>query len=315
MRSIVKYATVAVMAAVAFSVNAEGRKKQAEPFGGKVPIEEVSPRSMGMDESRLQLIDSAVWDAIGNHIIPGAVVSVVREDKIVYLKAFGNKSVVPDTARMTRDVMFDLASCSKCVGTTLAFMQLIEEGKVRLHDNVDRYIPGFRGWKPAGSADDEKEDITIEHLLTHSSGIDPYISVSSYIEKYGQDSPDSLVRFIACESGRNFRPGTDFMYSCLNFVTLQAILEKVTGERLCDYALNHIFRPLGLRHTHYMDLDFISEGKDAYGVSYDELKKLCAPTEVQADGKPLLGMVHDPLARLINSGNSGNAGIFPTRRI
>lgn len=310
MRSIVKYATVAVMAAVAFSVNAEGRKKPAEPFGGKAPIEEVSPRSMGMDESRLQLIDSAVWDAIGNHIIPGAVVSVVREDKIVYLKAFGNKSVVPDTARMTRDVMFDLASCSKCVGTTLAFMQLIEDGKVRLHDNVDRYIPGFRGWKPAGSADDEKEDITIEHLLTHSSGIDPYISVSSYIEKYGQDSPDSLVRFIARESGRNFRPGTDFMYSCLNFVTLQAILEKVTGERLCDYALNHIFRPLGLCHTHYMDLDFISEGKDAYGVSYDELKGLCAPTEVQADGKPLLGMVHDPLARLINSGNSGNAGIF-----
>lgn len=71
MRSIVKYATVAVMAAVAFSVNAEGRKKPAEPFGGKAPIEEVSPRSMGMDESRLQLIDSAVWDAIGNHIIPG----------------------------------------------------------------------------------------------------------------------------------------------------------------------------------------------------------------------------------------------------
>lgn len=123
------------------------------------------------------------------------------------------------------------------------------------------------------------------------------------------------MRFIARESGRNFRPGTDFMYSCLNFVTLQAILEKVTGERLCDYALNHIFRPLGLCHTHYMDLDFISEGKDAYGVSYDELKGLCAPTEVQADGKPLLGMVHDPLARLINSGNSGNAGIFPTRRI
>ena len=166
---------VAVMAAVAFSVNAEGRKKQAEPFGGKAPIEEVSPRSMGMDESRLQLIDSAVWDAIGNQIIPGAAVSVVMEDKIVYLKAFGNKSVVPDTVRMTRDVMFDLASCSKCVGTTLAFMQLIEDGKVRLHDNVDRYIPGFRGWKPAGSADDEKEDITIEHLLTHSSGIDKFL--------------------------------------------------------------------------------------------------------------------------------------------
>ena len=111
----------------------------ASPRGsGPMPL-----RSMPMSRHAAHLLDSAVNDAISQHLIPGAVVSVVKGDRIAYLKAYGNKSVVPDTVKMTDDVMFDLASCSKCVGTTLSFMQLIEQGKVRLHDPVSMYIPGF----------------------------------------------------------------------------------------------------------------------------------------------------------------------------
>lgn len=285
----------------------------AGPRGsGSMPL-----RSMQMSRHAAHLLDSAVNDAISQHLIPGAVVSVVKGDRIAYLKAFGNKSVVPDTVKMTDDVMFDLASCSKCVGTTLSFMQLIEQGKVRLHDPVSMYIPGFAKWIPDSAAmakGVKPVTITVEHLLTHSSGIDPYLNVNSYVKEYGESTPDSLVRYIAEKAGRNFEPGTEFMYSCLNFISLQAILERVTGERLCDYAEKNVFAPLGLKHTMYLDSTFIKSGIRKSGYTYQEIKSLCAPTEVQADGMPLLGSVHDPLARRLNGGNSGNAGVFSDAR-
>lgn len=84
---------------------------------------------------------------------------------------------------------------------------------------------------------------------------------------------------------------------------MQNILEKVTGERLCDYAQKHIFDVLGLRHTTYFPLDD--------GAPYRPgLAQLCAPTEVLEDGLVLQAEVHDPTARLCNGGNSGNAGVF-----
>ena len=90
------------------------------------------------------------------------------------------------------------------------------------------------------------------------------------------------------------------VYSCLNFVTLQAIIERVTGERLCDYAQREVFDALGLKHTCYFPMD----------CEKSALVQLCAPTEVQEDGLSLQGVVHDPIARIINRGNSGNAGVF-----
>ena len=84
-----------------------------------------------IDLSRMSLADSVINSAISSGEIPGAVLCVVNGDKVVYLKAYGNKSVVPDTVAMTVGTVFDLASVSKCVGTTLSFMQLIDNGKVR----------------------------------------------------------------------------------------------------------------------------------------------------------------------------------------
>ena len=266
-------------------------------------LEKDSPERMGMDPHKLEQVDRVIGDAIAAKEIPGAVISVVRGDRIVYLKAYGDKSVVPTEQPMTTETMFDLASVSKCVGTTLSFMQLIENGFVRLGDNVDRYIPNFKPWKDPETG--ETVDITVRDLLTHSSGLTPYINTATFVNEYGEDSPDRLEEYIATGVKRNFRPGSDFMYSCLNFITLQRILEKVTGERLYEYAQRNVFDVLGLRHTCYFPLKY----EPAIG-NADELKRLCAPTEVQADGKPLVAQVHDPIARRIMGGNSGNAGVF-----
>lgn len=262
-----------------------------------------SPERHGMNPVKLAQVDRVVNDAITAKEIPGAVLSIVRGNDIVYLKAYGNKSVVPTVEPMTTETLFDLASVSKCVGTTLAFMQLIENGHVRLTDNVDRYIPDFKPWKNPESG--ETVDITIRDLLSHSSGLTPYINADTFVKEYGGNNPEKMEWYIATQVKRNFRPGTDFMYSCLNFVTLQRILERVTGEKLYEYAQRNVFDVLGLTHTCYFPLIYTPAVSNSA-----ELAGLCAPTEVQADGKPLVAQVHDPMARMIMGGNSGNAGVF-----
>lgn len=257
-----------------------------------------------MNGERLALIDSVINDAIAQKLMPGAVVSVVRDDRVVFLEAYGNSQVVPDTVKMTKETMFDMASVSKCVGTTLSFMQLIEKGLVRLSDRVDRYIPGFKNWTDPETG--EEDEITIQDLLTHSSGLIPYIGENEYRLRFQVNQPDSLMWYIATQVGRRFKPGTRQLYSCLNFITLQNILQKVTGERLCDYAQKNVFDVLGLKHTTYFPLF----GEPQSNPNAEELAKMCAATEVQADGKPLVAQVHDPIARLGNAGNSGNAGVF-----
>lgn len=256
-----------------------------------------------MKPEKLAQVDRVINDAIAAKEIPGAVLSVVRGNDIIWLKAYGNKSVVPTVEPMMTETMFDLASVSKCVGTTLSFMQLIENGYVRLTDNVDRYIPDFKPWTDPESG--ETVDITVRDLLTHSSGLTPYINADPYVKEYGGDNPEKLEWYIATKVKRNFRPGTDFMYSCLNFVTLQRILERVTGEKLYEYAQENVFDVLGLRHTCFFPLIYAPAVDNSA-----ELAGLCAPTEVQADGKPLVAQVHDPMARLVMGGNSGNAGVF-----
>ena len=272
--------------------------------GLSAQVKVAKPEDHGMDPERLARVDAVIDDAIRAGDIPGAVLSVVRRNDIVYLKAYGNKSVVPETVPMTVETMFDLASLSKCVGTTLSFMQIIEGGYVRLTDPVKRYIPGFKPWVDPETG--EEVDIILRDLLTHSSGLSDYYDADLFVERFGTNQPDSLMRVISTEVERHFRPGTDFLYSCLNFITLQHILEQVTGERLCDYAESHVFAPMGLKHTCYFPLkeDLRTPSRHL------ELLPLVAPTEVQSDGYVLKGAVHDPLARLANAGNSGNAGVF-----
>lgn len=254
----------------------------------------VNPDQCGINPVKLSQVDPVIEAAIKDGTIPGAVLSVVRDDKIVYLKAYGNKQVVPDTVAMTTDAMFDLASLSKCVGTTLSFMQLVENGQVRLIDNVNRFIPDFKPWVNPQTG--ERIHIEVRDLLTHTSGLDSYYNGDRFVRRFGENQPDSLIRLIATEVGRNHEPKKDHIYSCLNFITLQNILQNITGQKLCDYAQEHVFDVLGLKHTCYMPKG--------------DLLNLCVPTEVQANGLPLIGEVHDPLARLANGGNSGNAGVF-----
>ena len=257
------------------------------------PLKRVSPQESGMDPVRLSQVDRIIEESIKTGEIPGAVLAVVRDGKMAYLKAYGNKSVYPSQEKMTVNTVFDLASVSKPVGTAIAFMQLVEQGRVRLTDNVSMYIPGFKPWTDTVTG--RKIEIRVVDLLTHSSGLPPYAPVATIVEQSGAPNPTALMSWISnCK--RDFKPTSDFQYSCLNFVTLQNILQNITGMKLMDYSKKNVFDVLGMKNTTYNPSG--------------ELLKLVAPTEKQKDGSVLLGRVHDPIANILNDGNSGNAGVF-----
>lgn len=261
-------------------------------FASAQRLQKVLPEQVGLDSRKLALADSALTAEVNAKNIPGAVLAVVRHGKMAYLKAFGNRSVYPKVEKMTTETIFDMASCSKPIGTATSAMKLLEQGKFRLLDPVNRYVPAFKNWKP-GTRDEET--IRIIHLMTHTSGLPAYGPTDQLAKKYGSPNPEGMMEYIStCK--RDTCPEIRMRYSCLNFITLQNVIQNVSGMLLKDYARKNIFEPLGMYHTCYQPAD--------------SLLPLIAPTEKQKDGSVLRGQVHDPLARVMNGGNSGNAGLF-----
>ena len=273
-----------------------------------------APEQGGMDSRHLLYADEAIETAIANKDIPGAVLAVVRNGKMAYLKAYGNKRVYPNTEPMTVNTIFDMASCSKSMSTAICTHILAERGKLRLLDPVSLYIPEFKSWVSEDGKD--KKIIRIADLLTHTSGLPPYAPTSELEKQYGSPSPDGMIEYIA-NCRRDFKPQTDFQYSCLNYITLQRIIETVSGQSLRDFARENLFDVLGMAHTDYLPCKRDKDGKwintaDAHWATPTEgdWHSLIAPTEKQSDGSVLCGQVHDPLARVMNGGISGNAGVF-----
>jgi len=252
----------------------------------------VSPESVGMSSTHLKYTDEFIEKAISDKEIPGAVLAVVKDGKMAYLKAYGNKEVYPNTVKMDVNTVFDLASVTKSIATATSAMILIERGQLRLQDKVSLFIPNFQGWK---TADGKTIDIRVVDLLTHTSGLPAYASVDMLEKQFGAPNPDALINHIAtCK--RDFEPQTNMQYSCLNFITLQRIIETISKQSLQEFAKKNIFDVLGMTHT-----DFMPKGETLARV---------APTERQKDGSVIRGIVHDPLARVMNGGISGNAGLF-----
>ncbi len=277
-------------------------------------LQRVAPEQVGMDSRKLMYADEAIETAIANKDIPGAVLAVVRNGKMAYLKAYGNKRIYPNTEPMTVNTIFDMASCSKSMSTAVCAMILAERGKIRMLDPVSLYIPNFKSWESEDGKD--KKTIRIADLMTHTSGLPPYGPTAALEKQYGSPNPDGLMEYIAT-CPRDFKPQTDFQYSCLNFITLQHIIETVSGQSLRDFARENIFDVLGMDHTDYLPCQRDKDGKwintaDAHWASLTEgdWHSLIAPTEKQPDGQVLCGQVHDPLARIMNGGISGNAGVF-----
>jgi CubicO group peptidase (beta-lactamase class C family) len=252
------------------------------------------PEEVGISSSHLNQVKTIIQEAIDHKDFPGATILVARKGKIVLRAALGSSQWIPEKQAMNIDMMFDLASITKPVATATSLMILVEQGKIRLWDKVKDFVPDFSTYTDEASK--PGEDARIWHLLTHTSGLPPYTNAKEVERKFGSPCPtDSLVKHIA-QLKKTDPPGKAFHYSCLGFITLAHIIHQISGETVADFSAEHIFKPLKMNHTCYNPPE--------------KLRSLCVPTEV-INGKPLIGVVHDPLARL-QGGISGNAGLFST---
>ncbi|MFV0392682.1 MAG: serine hydrolase domain-containing protein, partial [Paludibacteraceae bacterium] len=207
-----------------------------------------TPEEVGMSSAHLRYVDEVIEKAMTDKEIPGAVLGVVRNGKMAYLKAYGLKEVYPNTVKMDVNTIFDLASLTKPIATATSVMILIERGRLRLQDKVNLFIPEFQGWK---TPDGKTTDIRIIDLLTHTSGLPPYAPVETLRNQIGAPNPDGLIHYIStCR--RDFAPKTDTQYSCLNYITLQRIIELISTENLRDFAKKNIFDVLGMKSTDYL---------------------------------------------------------------
>ena len=161
----------------------------------------------------LNVLDSIVQTSIQNHEMPGAVLLVGHDGRVIYRKAFGNRSLEPKIEPMTVDTIFDMASLTKVIATTTAVMQLEEQGKIRMNDPVVKYIPEF--------GQNGKGDITVRDLLTHYSGFAPDIDLTPDFNS--REAAYSLA-FAATPVAP---PETQFIYSDTNFIVLAALVERV----------------------------------------------------------------------------------------
>jgi uncharacterized protein YbbC (DUF1343 family)/CubicO group peptidase (beta-lactamase class C family) len=233
--------------------------------------------------SRLEVIDGIVQQAIQERQIPGAVVLIGHDGKVVYRKAFGSRALEPRREAMTADTIFDVASLTKVIATTTSVMQLVERGKVRLNDTVLKYLPDF--------GQNGKEDITVRQLLTHYSGLAPDLDLKSPWE--GKETAYKLAFAEKPETP----PGSGFVYSDINFILLGAIVEKISGASLDGYTSEHVFTPLKMTHTRYLPPK--------------SWRPKIAPTQFDDHNHMLRGEVHDPTA-LRMGGVAGHAGLFST---
>ncbi len=239
--------------------------------------------SCGLSKATTTELENLVNSGITNKYFPGAQLIIGTPDKIILEKNFGKYTYDSDAPDVTSSSIYDLASVTKVIATTTAIMQLYDNGKLNINDNVWLHIPEF--------ANNGKEDIKITNLLLHNSGLKAWVPFYKTLTTR-QQVLDEIYNMTP-----DYKTGTKFVYSDLNAVLLGLIVEKISGMSLDEYCRINIFEPLGMRSTTYLPKD--------------NLKKLAVPTENDSywRNRLLQGEVHDETAAILN-GVSGNAGLF-----
>ena len=189
---------------------------------------------------------------------PGAAVLVEKDGQVVLRKGYGMANLelgVP----VRPDMVFEVGSVTKQF-TAAAILMLADRGQLKLDDDVTRYLPDF---PTQGKA------ITIEHLLSHTSGIPSYTALSEWASQRREDIP--VDQLIALFRGKplEFEPGEKWSYNNSGYALLGAIIEKLSGKTYEDFIEQEIFKPAGMDHSRYGNPSEIVAGR-AYGYDKNE---------------------------------------------
>ncbi len=237
-----------------------------------------------INQDTLASMDQMLNYGIQDTAYPGFVFIAGKKGEIFYYGNGGNFRYDPDSPKMEKGTIFDLASLTKVISTTSAAMLLYDAGKLDLNTKVADVLPEF--------AKNGKENITFYHLLTHSSGIPAHIKLYKLA-----DTPQEMINVIY-NLKQDQKEGEKIVYSCLGYIILGKAIEKISGQTLDKFVYDNIFKPLGMNHTFYNPPE--------------KYKDQIAPTEYdEKRGGILQGLVHDENAFYLG-GISGNAGLFST---
>ncbi|QQE11647.1 beta-lactamase family protein [Planctomycetota bacterium] len=238
-------------------------------------------------------LNAAVLDGIKKQNYPGATLIVGQKGKILHAKAYGTFTYENNAPKVKLNTIFDLASCSKVVGTTTATLINLDDKKFKLSTPVYQIVPDFN--KP------DKTQITVKDLMTHVSGLPAYMSssVAEKKRKPNQSKADALISAYS-DLKLKYKTRTDYVYSCLNFQTLARLNENATDLRNEDLLIERVFGPMKMNDTRYI-------------LSKAQLKRTI-PSYKNSKGIPVNDKVHDPLAAYHGSTEHcpGNAGVFST---
>ena len=237
--------------------------------------------TLSFNQAKLAALDDAILKAIADKKLPGGVLWIERNG-VTHKKVYGHRSILPTTEPMTLDTVFDMASLTKALATAPAIALLIERDKIELDAPVRHYIAEFSG--------EGRHQITVRHLLTHTSGLRPGLSLAT--PWIGTTAAVQL----ACREMPAAQEGTKFVYSDINFILLGEIVRRVSGLPLDEFVTRELFQPLEMRST-------------SFRPSADLIARI-APTTATATNI-IRGIVHDPTARRMG-GVAGHAGLFAT---
>ena len=267
------------------------------PIAAQLPAS--APATLGMSAEHLGRMDQIIQSSIEKKELPGAVVLVAHHGRVLWRKAYGARAVEPQREAMTTNTIFDLASLTKIVATTTSIMILVERGEVRLGDQIVKFIPEMKG--------EGRDAITIEHLLTHTTGFAPDFDLRERWSGY-----DEAMKRLYREPLRT-QPGARFVYSDINYIALGEVVRRVSGITLDEFARRNIFVPLGMRDT-----GFRPDAKLVTRIAPTEKRlgqmNYLGDTGANAgtEGEQWLrGQVHDPTSFRMG-GVAGHAGLFST---
>jgi len=284
-----------------------------------------APESVGMKSSVLAQIDAIAQAGIKGRAVPGCQILVARKGKVVYNKNFGALTYAAGAEKVTDETLYDLASLTKVLATLQSVMVLYDRKQLDLSQKASAYLPELRGTN--------KQNFTIQDLLWHQSGmVSGYAATwdrtrnagGSLKAEYYSAVPDSLHPLqiaptlwgvpalrdsvwkwvvsspMARKVDASGQPG--YLYSDLNFLTLQKIVERISKQPLAEFVAKNVYRPLGLQQIGFTPLQRL---KDPH----------CAPTEQDTyyRNQLLVGTVHDQMAA-VQGGISGHAGLFSNAR-
>jgi CubicO group peptidase (beta-lactamase class C family) len=261
---------------------AEARPESA-PARRSVPIREIPAAALGMNPAGLAAAERAIEQALGRGTFTAAALAVGRSGGIVLFRGYG--SIAPGGRPVDpATTLFDLASLSKVVGTASAAALLMESGDLELDAPVGRYVREFEG--------ENKGEVTVRHLLAHTSGLPPGLMLYS-----SSRSPEQALAQVIRQPLRR-PPGEVAEYSDLGMILLAEVIERAGGLPLDALLARRLFVPLEMESTMFLPPA--------------ALHPRVVPTALRSERPfPIRGVVHDGNAFRLG-GVTGHAGLFST---